>query len=43
MGFLIDTNILSEVQKGARADPGVRAWFDAADPRDLYLLGVGAR
>jgi predicted nucleic acid-binding protein len=37
MGFLIDTNILSEVQKGARADPGVRAWFDAADPRDLYL------
>jgi toxin FitB len=37
MGFLIDTNILSEVQKGARADPGVRAWYDAADPRDLYL------
>ena len=37
MGFLIDTNILSEVQKGARADPGVRAWYDAADPRELYL------
>ncbi len=37
MGFLIDTNILSEVQKGARADPGVRAWYAAADPRELYL------
>jgi predicted nucleic acid-binding protein len=37
MGFLIDTNILSEVQKGARADPGVLAWYDAADPRELYL------
>lgn len=37
MGFLIDTNILSEVQKGDRADPGVRAWYDAADPRELYL------
>ncbi len=37
MGFLIDTNILSEVQKGDRADPGVRTWYDAADPRDLYL------
>ena len=32
MGFLIDTNILSEVQKGDRGDPGVRAWYDAVDP-----------
>lgn len=37
MGFLIDTNILSEVQKGDRADPGVRAWYEGADPRQLYL------
>ena len=37
MGFLIDTNILSEVQKGDRADPGVRAWYDAADQHELYL------
>lgn len=37
MGFLIDTNILSEVQKGERADSGVRAWYDATDPRGLYL------
>ncbi|MBK1725032.1 type II toxin-antitoxin system VapC family toxin [Thiocystis violacea] len=37
MGFLIDTNVLSEVQKGERADAGVRAWYDAADPSGLYL------
>ncbi|TVQ86029.1 MAG: type II toxin-antitoxin system VapC family toxin [Chromatiaceae bacterium] len=37
MGFLIETNILSEVQKGDRADPGVRAWYEAADASQLYL------
>jgi predicted nucleic acid-binding protein len=37
MGFLIDTNILSEVQKGDRGDPGVRAWYDVVDPHELYL------
>lgn len=37
MGYLIDTNILSEVQKGERADPSVRAWYDRVEVRDLYL------
>lgn len=37
MGFLIDTNMLSEVQKGERADSGVRAWYDTTDPSALYL------
>ena len=37
MGFLIDTNILSEVQNGERTDPRVRAWYDSVDSRDLYL------
>ena len=27
MGFLIDTNILSELQKGVRADIGVKSWY----------------
>lgn len=27
MAFLIDRNILSEVQKGERTDPGVRDWY----------------
>ena len=36
-GFLIDTNVISELRKGGRADPGVRAWFADAPPDDLYL------
>ncbi len=40
--FLVDTDVLSELRKGARANPGVRAFFAAAD-RDgsgLYLSVV---
>ena len=37
MAFLIDTNILSEVQKGERANPGVRDWYASVDPSDLHL------
>jgi predicted nucleic acid-binding protein len=28
--YLIDTNVLSETRKGARADPGVKAFFERA-------------
>jgi len=37
MGFLIDTNILSELQKGERADIGVRNWFAQTNQDDLFL------
>jgi hypothetical protein len=37
MGFLIDTNILSELQKGDRTDAGVKNWFANCNPEDLYL------
>ena len=37
MGFLIDTNILSELRKGAKIDKNVREWFDAVPPDDIYL------
>ncbi len=37
MSFLLDTNVLSELRKGERADANVRAWFDAVDDDDLYL------
>lgn len=37
MGFLIDTNILSELQKGERANAGVKNWYAACSPDDLYL------
>lgn len=37
MGYLIDTNILSELQKGQRADPYVLRWYDSINSADLYL------
>jgi predicted nucleic acid-binding protein len=42
-GFLIDTNVVSELRKGKRADAGVRAWFDEhkADQLWLSVLVVG--
>jgi toxin FitB len=36
-GFLIDTNVVSELRKGARADAGVRAWFDTHRSDQLWL------
>ncbi|WP_295430730.1 MULTISPECIES: type II toxin-antitoxin system VapC family toxin [Chromatiaceae] len=37
MGFLIDTNVLSELQKRRRADVGVVAWYANTRSRDIYL------
>ena len=37
MSFLLDTNLLSELRKGDRADAGVRAWFDLAWEEELFL------
>lgn len=37
MRYLIDTNILSELRKGARADGAVRRWFADSSRCDLYL------
>jgi toxin FitB len=36
-GFLLDTNVVSELRKGARADAGVRAWFDDHETDQLWL------
>ena len=37
--YLVDTNVISELRRGARADQGVRAFFErcARDNRSLYL------
>lgn len=42
-GFLLDTNVVSELRKGTRANVRVRAWYDAADASALWLsaLSVG--
>lgn len=37
MSFLLDTNLLSEVRKGERADPGVQSWFRGVAADDLFL------
>ena len=36
MSWLIDTNVLSELRKGSRADNRVRAWFDATVEAELF-------
>jgi hypothetical protein len=37
MGYLIDTNVWSELQKGQRANPGVQRWFECIAAEELYL------
>jgi toxin FitB len=41
--WLLDTNIVSELRKGERADPRIRAWFDSADEDALFtsVLVIG--
>jgi predicted nucleic acid-binding protein len=43
MGWLVDTNVLSETRKGDRCDTGVRAWYEATSDADLFtsVLVVG--
>lgn len=37
MSLLLDTNVVSELRKGARADARVRSWFAAVDEAEVYL------
>jgi toxin FitB len=37
MGYLIDTNVWSELQKEQRANPGVRRWYDGIARNDLSV------
>jgi predicted nucleic acid-binding protein len=36
-GWLLDTNIVSELRKRERADANVRAWYAGIDARSLWL------
>ena len=36
MSFLLDTNVISEVRR-ARANPGVRKWFESVPAEELFL------
>lgn len=37
MRFLLDINVISELRKRDRADPGVREWFSSVRSSDLAL------
>ena len=37
MSYLLDTNVISELRKGERADASVRAWFSELDDEEIYL------
>lgn len=43
MSFLLDTNVVSELRKGARANPRVLEWFNDVADADIHLsvLAVG--
>lgn len=39
-GWLLDTNVVSELRKGARANAGVRAWATIVPPTACFLSRV---
>ena len=39
-GYLLDTNVVSELRKGARADLRVTAWFQRRNRRELFLNAI---
>jgi len=40
VSFLIDTNVISEIRKGNRCDPGVAAWWAEVAEDDLWLSAL---
>jgi len=39
-GYLLDTNVVSELRKGARADTRLMAWFDRRNRRELFVSAI---
>ena len=37
MSYLLDTNVISELRKGERADANARAWFGRLADEEIYL------
>lgn len=37
MSYLVDTNVISELRKGRRCNPGVASWFAEVASEDIYL------
>lgn len=40
MSYLLDTNILSELRKRDRCDPGVATWFAKVSSSEIYLSSL---
>ncbi len=40
MSYLLDTNVISELRKGERADPGVSSWFGVLADSEIFLSVV---
>jgi predicted nucleic acid-binding protein len=40
LSFLIDTNILSELRKGSRCNPGVSSWFAEIPSQEIHLSAL---
>ncbi|MEJ2085548.1 MAG: type II toxin-antitoxin system VapC family toxin [Acidobacteriota bacterium] len=43
MSYLLDTNVISELRRGERADPNVLSWYSALEDEEILLsvLTVG--
>jgi predicted nucleic acid-binding protein len=43
LSYLLDTNVISELRKGERADPAVSAWFEGLADEEIFIsvLTVG--
>jgi predicted nucleic acid-binding protein len=37
LSYLVDTNVISELRKGQRCDPNVRAWFSPIPEEEIFL------
>lgn len=37
MSYLLDTNVISELRKGDRANPSVKTWFAGLADEDIFL------
>lgn len=38
--YILDTNVLSELRRGSKADPRVSTWIDNTEPATLYLSAM---
>ena len=37
MNYLLDTNVFSEIHRGASCNPAVKAWWAKRDPAEVFL------